>query len=213
MFVDGRSYGPSPAQVDELIQGVHYVTVRTFGFEEVVRPADVGESASEVYVELEESAGALLFTQDEGAIDAELGRPQAGRAIQGMDAYLPVAQVVIARIVDSAGQHRLSLYLYDLRTQFLLGQRDAQISDPEQAGEVASRLAGELYEGVDLSGEIQAPEQGPEFEDEGEVWEKWWFWTAIGVVAVSGVTAAVVLPGALEPEIPAGVRRFGGSIE
>jgi hypothetical protein len=38
------------------------------------------------------------------------------------------------------------------------------------------------------------------------VYEKWWFWTAIGVVVVGGVVAALLIPGGTtKPACPAGV--------
>jgi hypothetical protein len=38
------------------------------------------------------------------------------------------------------------------------------------------------------------------------VYEKWWFWTAIGVVVVGGVVAALLIPGGTtKPTCPAGV--------
>ena len=105
----------------------------------------------------------------------------------------------------------VALYLYDLRTRFLLKQRNATVGEAD-ATERATALVAELYDGVDLSGNVEAPpdERAPVVVPARPLWQQWWFWTAIGVVAVSGVAIGLAVD--TDPEVPQGLTRFTGTI-
>jgi hypothetical protein len=47
-------------------------------------------------------------------------------------------------------------------------------------------MVAQLYEGVDLSGRVEAPDEGPDFGESTPFWKTWWFWTAVGVLVVGG---------------------------
>ncbi|MCA9581224.1 MAG: PEGA domain-containing protein, partial [Myxococcales bacterium] len=82
VFVDGRSYGPSPAIVTGLLPGPHYVTARTLGFLKKEERIEVGKGAVKVaHVDLLPNDRALLLEKDLPRVEQELGQPRAGRAI------------------------------------------------------------------------------------------------------------------------------------
>jgi hypothetical protein len=212
VFVDGRSIGPSPARADGLLVGGHYVTVKLTGYNEYAARAEVfGGSEQRVEYTLDRAANALILEQNLPAIRRELGRERAGDAIRGIFGYLPVNQIVIALVSQAPdGGLTAALYLYDLRTQFLLAQRDAQLQ-AERASDDSQRLVTELYEGVSLAGRVEAPDDDPDFEDDA-IWEQWWFWTAIGAVTVGGAVALIAITSA-EPAVPPDTVQINGVLQ
>ena len=229
VFIDGRSAGPSPAAVESVLQGGHYITVKSPGYLEHVERVLVRRNReTRASIELRPSSSYLLVQQNKPRIRAELGRQQGGRAIRGIDGYLPVNQVVVG-VVEAVAEAppaggdtsaadpvpeswAVALYLYDLRTNFLLAHREARVdAGTDQLTATAKRLAEELYDGVSLEGRVSAPASSNPEGAEEEVWEQWWFWTAIGAAVVSGtVTAIVLAPG--DPEIPEGQIRLQGTV-
>lgn len=212
VFVDGRSIGPSPARADGLLVGGHYVTVKLTGYNEYAARAEVfGGSEQRVEYTLDRAANALILEQNIPAIRRQLGRERAGDAIRGIFGYLPVNQIVIGLVSQTPdGGLTLALYLYDLRTQFLLAQRDAELQ-AERTSDESQRLATELYEGVSLAGRVDAPDDDPDFEDD-PIWEQWWFWTAIGAVTVGGAVALIAITSA-EPAIPPDSVQINGVLQ
>ena len=217
VFIDGRSYGPSPVVAEGLLVGDHYVTLELLGYEKQIQRARVSanEQQSQSY-ELEPSDRALLLHRALPHIRSELGEARAGQYIRGMTSYLFVKQAVIGVVrPGAAGQVDVSLYLYDLRTHFLLAQkRETLPGDPQDAAARVrgAELAQALYHGVDLSGAVAAPDDALIVEPARPLYERWWFWTAVGVVVASGITAAVLISSSGEPEVPEGWTRIDGQV-
>ncbi|MFO0714501.1 MAG: PEGA domain-containing protein [Sandaracinus sp.] len=215
VYIDGRSYGPSPARADDLLVGDHYVTIKMLDRVRLVRRVTAARSGSRVQLDLDPNPRARLVASPEAlaAIAAELGENRAGPNIRSLGTTLGTAQVVVARLVRADGATTLDAYLYDVRTRFLLAHREAAIEDSEEGIEQARLLAVELYQGVDLSGSVAVVEEtGPERRP--EPWEEWWFWTSIGaaVVAVGvgvGVGVGIASQG---PAVPEGWTRIEGTV-
>jgi hypothetical protein len=197
VFVDGRSYGPSPVTILGLLAGDHYVTVKATGYEKVIRRVRVFDTHEETYaLELQPNPRALFLHQQIGDIRAELGQRRAGEHISAMSGYLFTNHVILGVVRPAPGnQLDVTLYLYHQGSKFLLSQQRRTVSADEAGMVMAEELVQELYEGVDLSGTVEAPEQELVVDEPSPVWQQWWFWTAIGVVVVSGVVALSVLPG------------------
>jgi hypothetical protein len=215
IYIDGRSYGPSPARADDLLAGDHYMTIKMLDRVRLVRRVTVARSGSTERLELAPNPRARLIASPEAlaAISADLGEDRAGPNIRSLGTTLGTAQVVVARLVRTEGSTTLDAYLYDVRTRFLLAHREAAIDDAEEGIEQARLLAVELYQGVDLSGTVEVVEEtGP--ERRAEPWEEWWFWTSIGaaVVAVGvgvGVGVGIASQG---PIVPEGWTRIEGTV-
>ena len=215
VYIDGRSYGPSPARADDLLVGDHYVTIKMLDRMRLVRRVTVSRSGGTERLELVPNPRARLVASPEAlaAISAELGEDRAGANIRSLGTTLGTAQVVVARLVRADGATTLDAYLYDVRTRFLLAHREAAIDGAEEGIEQARLLAVELYQGVDLSGTVEVVEEsGP--ERRAEPWEEWWFWTSIGaaVVAVGvgvGVGVGIASQG---PAVPEGWTRIEGTV-
>lgn len=216
IYIDGRSYGPSPARADDLLVGDHYVTIKMLDRVRVVRRVNLGRNGSEVNIELEPNPRALLVSSPEAfaALSAELGEARAGANIRSLGATLGAAQVVIARLDEAPEGATLHVYLYDVRTRFLLAQREATIALGEQGIEQARLLVADLYDGVDLSGAVELVEEANP-ERRAEPWEEWWFWTSIGAAVVAvGVGVGVGVSIASEPPaVPDGWIRIDGVVQ
>lgn len=216
VFIDGRSYGASPVVAEGLLVGDHYVTVKVVGYDKLIRRVTVSPTRQEtVMLELERSERARLLEDELPHIREELGqrRVELASRIARLANVLFVNQIVLGTVEPAPGdQLRVRLYLYDLRTRFLLKQKMATIPGDAAGVVEARRLAVELYEGVDLSGAVEAPEQeeDPLIEQAGPFWQQWWFWAAVGVVAVSGIVAISVID--TDEEIPEGWTRIDGQL-
>ena len=214
VFVDGRSYGPSPVTVLGLLTGEHYVTVKATGYEKVIRRVTVFDTHEESYsIELQPNPRALFLHQQIDDIRAELGERRAGEHISAMSGYLFTNHVILGVVRPAPGnQLDVTLYLYHQGSKFLLSQQRRTVSADEAGMVMAQELVQELYDGVDLSGAVEAPEQELVVDEPAPFWQQWWFWTAIGVVVVSGVVALSVLPGD-QGGVPEGFTRIENQVE
>ena len=213
VFVDGRSLGPSPVRAEGLLIGEHYVTVKALGFlEAVVRATVQPEENGRVDVHLEPAPRALFLSQAIPRVREELGNPRIGEAIQSLESVIPVDQVVLASVDREGRGLAVDVYVYDFRTRFLLAEEHEVAATGPGFADHLERLAHRLYESVDLRGNIVAPEIEVAADDSGDIWEQWWFWTAVGVVLASGaVTVVALMPS--DPEVPAGFTRVSGVVQ
>ena len=194
VYIDGRSYGPSPVRADGLLAGDHYVTIKHLGFEKIIRRATVSRTRSTVRYELAPNERSRLVSSPEAqaAIRAELGQERAGPNLRSLGSTLGATQIIVGVVASTGtGELHVQVWLYDMRTRFLLSTREATLTSDEVGMEQARQLAIELYQGVDRSGAVEAPpeEVAEQHERQPELYEQWWFWTIIGVVAVSGGVA------------------------
>ena len=218
IYVDGRSYGPSPARVDGLLAGGHYVTIKEIGHLERVVRAEVraGRENVETY-ELTPNPRARLIVSEEAQerIRGQLGETRAGPAIRSLGNTLGTAQVIVGVLRPAAGEQvHVQLYLYHVHTRLLQGQLEATVSVDEAGMERMRQLTAELYDGVDLGGGIAAPEDDTEIAGpQPEIWEQWWFWTAAGgglVAIIAGIAIGVHFAG--QENIPPGFLRASGTL-
>lgn len=217
IYVDGRSYGPSPVVVPDLLVGDHYITIKHIAYEKAIVRATVERGGSTASYALAPNERSRLVASPEAlaAIRGELGEERAGSSIRSLGNTLGAAQVVVGVVRPAGDSLHVQLFLYDVRTRFLLGRGELTLTRDEAGMEQARAAAVELYEGVDHTGAIAAP-----IDEEGdgpttrspEVYEQWWFWTAIGVVVVGvavGVGVGVATSG---PGVPDGWTRIETTI-
>lgn len=220
VYIDGRSYGPSPVTAEGLLAGQHYVTIKELGYEKLIARADVRPGRPvQARFQLQRNVRSQLVVSPEAqaALRRELGETRAGDAIRSLGSTLGTTQVIIGVLRPAAGgQVHVELFLYHVHTRLLQAQRELTMTTDEAGMETARRAAVELYRGVDMSGGIEAPRDALGLGDGArtlELHEQWWFWTilATGVAAVAGaVTAGVVVGGA--DTVPGGFLRLQGEI-
>jgi hypothetical protein len=217
IYVDGRSYGPSPARVDGLLVGDHYVTVKHLGYERIIRRATLDGSESTARYELQPNERSQLVASDEfqRVLRGELGEERAGPNLRSLGNTLGAAQVLVG-VVRPIGESQVhvQVWLYDIRTRFLLSSAEGTITEDEAGTVTARQMAVRLYEGVDLAGGIAAPEDGGPGggERQPELWEQWWFWTVVGVVVVAGGVGIGAGVAASGPGVPDGWTRIDGTL-
>lgn len=215
VYVDGRSYGPSPTRADDLLVGDHYVTIKMLDRVRVVRRVSVARTGSSVRIELAPNPRARLVASPEAlaAIASELGESRAGPNLRSLGTTLGAAQVIVARLSRNASRTVLDAYLYDVRTRFLLAHRETEIDSGDAGVEQARLLAVQLYDGVDLSGAVAVVEEAAP-ERRPEPWEEWWFWTSIGAAVIGiGVGVGVGVGLATQsPALPEGWLRLEGTV-
>lgn len=218
IYIDGRSYGPSPATVEGLLVGDHYVTIKHLGYERMIRRATLRAGGSSIArFELSPNERSRLVASEafQRALRGELGEERAGDNLRSLGNTLGAAQVIVGVVRPIGGdQVHVQIWLYDVRTRLLLASREGTLGTDEAGMETARQMAIDLYRGVDLRGAIAAPE-----EDEGllgepspELWEQWWFWTAIGVVVVAGAIGIGVGVATSTPGVPEGWTRLEGPV-
>ncbi len=218
VYIDGRSYGPSPVTAEGLLAGQHYVTVKELGYEKLIARADVRAGrANESTFELEPNARSqLVISADaQAAIRGELGAERAGAAIRSLGNTLGTTQVIVGVLRPAAGdQVHVQLYLYHVHTRLLQNQEEATLTVDEAGMERARQIAIDLYQGVDLSGGIEAPEDIVAASvQQPELYEEWWFWTAIGGAAalVAGIIIGVAVATGSQ-NVPGGFIRWQGEL-
>lgn len=211
VFIDGRSFGPSPISAEGLLPGPHYVTVKAQGRERVMRRVELRarRGIETLRINAPESPRARILEDNVPRIRDELGRDRAGDFIVGIAAYLYVNQVVVGTVRPSRGGYEVDAYLYDLRTRFLLAHRTKTVSTGGDMAAAGTELIRDLYQGVDLSGAVAAPPEAERHHKSTPLYERWWFWSAIGVVVASGVVAAVVASDT-DQSVPDGYTRATG---
>lgn len=215
VYVDGRSYGPSPATIPDLLVGDHYVTLKHIASVKTIRRATVEAQGSSVSYRLTPNERSRLVASPEAqaAIRGELGEERAGSNIRSLGSTLGAAQVIIGVVTPEGAEGvHVQAYLYDMRTRFLLSQREASMTADEAGMEIARQLGVDLYEGVDLSGAVAAPEEAlhDTVERRPELYEEWWFWTVIGVAAVGIGVGVGVGVATSQPGVPDGWTRIDG---
>ncbi len=216
VYVDGRSYGPSPVRVDGLLAGFHYVTVKEVShLKRIVRLEVRGGRETRETVALDENPQAQLVASEavQEHLRGEAGEPRAQRTVQSVGRELGTTQLIVGVLRPAAGDRvHVQLYLYHMVTQHLQAQAEGTVSVDEAGMAQIAELARELYQGVDLEGGIEAPEDDTQIiARQPEVYEQWWFWTAIGggaAVVAAGIIIGVVVAEESAQGPPDGQFRF-----
>ena len=204
VFVDGHQVGTTPATVEGLTVGGHFVTFKKDAFLKLVIKAHVsGKEQQAITGKLEKSKKYLVLQQALENAQAGFGDETAQPAVADLRTALVVDQVIFMKLgrprpdrieVDSA--------MYDLRSRKRLSRVKQLVTASEKGGEREDRVLGtiaqNLYMNVRYDGLLgdPAPEKPPEQKTRAAFYKQWWFWTAVGVAA----TAAVVIPLAALPE-------------
>lgn len=198
VFVDGDYIGVAPLTVPGLATGEHYVTLKKLGYKRGLRVAQVKESGgSPVVGKLQRSEKYLLVEQAIAKVTPQMGQSPIDSVVDNLRETLFLDQTVFMKVRKGGGDEvELSAYLYDLRSRRLLSQQTTKLRAPSgvpQSGALAT-VSDRLYTGVSYDGGLQAPVDAPPPPpaDTRPLYKRWWFWAAVGVIAVGTVTAIAV---------------------
>lgn len=203
VFVDGDFAGVAPTNLNNLSVGEHYVTFKKLGYKRGLRIATVTAGPPiQVLGKLPRAEKYLLVEQAIERVGPKIGQNTLDRVVDNLRETLFLDHAVFLRLQKAGTQSStsedvmLSAYLYDLRSRTLLKQKTQKVHieggvPPDGA---MQQLAEKLYEGIDYDNDLRAPEDAPipVAAPQKPLYKKWWFWTALGVIAAGGASALAV---------------------
>lgn len=203
VFVDGAFAGVTPLVLGDIAAGEHLIRVRRTGFVPTSRVVAVAPDGREPQrFDLERAQGATAWSQIVERLPAEVGLPRAGDALGDLRALLVVDQVVALRVLpaDDQGESVIEAYLYDLRSDQLLGAVDMPVkfTPGTDYGELVATLMQELLAAQERA--LAAAEGGGDDVDSTSFLNTWWFWTGVGAAVLIGGGVGVWL--ALDEDAP-----------
>jgi hypothetical protein len=212
-FVDLMPAGPTPVTVEGLMAGTHVVRVLRPGAAPFVQRVEVGRSGeATVQARLVDRAAAGGLGDE---VEAVRSAYEGGDAHEAPATLAPLARSIGAELVGvlrvqayANDQVTLRLRVYGLNGSEPLFDEEAEASVERGAVErVASLLVGRGLAEADsrrsarppVVGDAGTPDAGVELVDadpgppgDGELYEQWWFWAAVGgAVAITAVSIAV----------------------
>lgn len=194
-YVDGKMVGFTPTTVDDLAEGVHYVTLRRTGSVRRVDPIKVSAKLrAELSAVLEPSSGAPELAEAIALLEDGLGEPIAKASAQAglaqLGELLSVEQAVVLDVQPGDGAYRAYVYAVDggarlAVTDFVVGDRD-----PEEAFAEAGKA---LYRQVAKAKVKPKPTRRRSGKRGPSIFTRWWFWTGVGAIAATAIAVPVVL--------------------
>lgn len=194
----GLSYGMTPVADIELPAGRYMVRLTRPGFASAAAfPEVVGAGTAEVRQTLEANPALIALRQKAEKLIARAtfdtdalppGAVDVATAMQGR--FL----VMLAVTSDGRGHPQVEVQVWNANTNDRLKGLKFDV-DPDGLGYQTAAEAVQAYVSRPAPAVAVAAEAEPEVQPSAgdPVFKKWWFWTAVGVVAVGGgVTAGVV---------------------
>ncbi|MCE9573775.1 MAG: PEGA domain-containing protein [Deltaproteobacteria bacterium] len=205
-YIDGRFVGFTPTTIEALPVGTHYLTVRKYGHQKVVRAVRVSDKRpATAEAELAPSPRADELQQAIATLRAGLGAAQAPAEMQGalgdLSELLGVDQVAVL-VAPRTGDRPYRAYVYNA----LGGQRLAQAElRPDQGDleDALATLATSLYKQVSF--DPPPPPPPPRIARHGRpFWRRGWFWASVGTALAVGVLVPLAIHerGPAEPRCP-----------
>jgi hypothetical protein len=207
-YIDYVARGSTPVTVPSLAGGSHVVRVTRPGGAPFVQSVDIRSGGSdEVTAFLDETETTTeLATALSGLVDADVERAEPGSAIAEVGRILGVEQVGVIRVGrgESEGRVALELLFFDVEH----GRRRLRVHGPvpEAPGAlelgvrqlVSQALAAALR--PRQASEDETPRLPPDLsvqqggdDDDGSIFETWYFWTAIAGVLVAGAAVVTII--------------------
>jgi len=196
VYIDGGFAGVTPLKLGAVPAGEHLVRVRRSGYVPQSRVVAVSpEDTNTQAFTLDRAQGYTAYTQTLERLPSEIGAPRAGTALGDLRALLVVDQVVALRVLpaDESGQSVLEAYLYDLRSDQLLGAVDlpVRLDTGTEYGRVVATLMEELLAAQERA--LVAAQGDDEDGGVASFLNTWWFWTGVGAAVLVGGTVGLVL--------------------
>jgi hypothetical protein len=212
VFVDGVFQGTTPAQIEDVKAGRHYVRIRRQGFVEAGQVIEVaGRRPTAVEASLSPAEGSQVIEELLGQLATQItaGSEETATTVQRLGEELNLEVLFTALIATAESGVTVRLDGWNAMTGQSVSSRNVGpfASDPVSiAGDVqpgASELLDATWTALNTT---QAPiepvvEPQPDIEvrpTRPPIWRRWWFWTAIGAVAVGaglGIGLGVGLSG------------------
>lgn len=211
-FLNGRSIGRTPIDLDGVPAGTHYLTIRKRGYLKLAETVQLSPVKKKVDLEfaLKRSRKYILLEQALTRSWPDFGKMRTTPAMLEIKTLLLIDQIVLVK-PQAPGPDgvRIDACLYDLRTGNLLKRIGATLKKPKYK---AHAFAAALYAGVAYDGSLKDPgtEKPPDHGGPTPIYKRWWFWVSIGA-AVVATTIGIAVPVANRDKgtsIPAGHNPF-----
>ncbi len=202
-----------------LRRGVHFVRVERQGYGRVGVKVDTsrGKTDAKVDLSIKSARKKPLLENLLPGLQTELGQKEAGASTARLQGLLLVDYVVLFRASGPSGKKRVELALYNLVSGQLLNKVSGTVdwdARDKPAKNAVIALARELVS-VELQTLVKVdpgvdPDPRPvNGGEDGGIVTKWWFWTAIGAVVLTGTTVGLVLGLQTDDNAPAGLPEDG----
>jgi PEGA domain len=194
-FLNGRSIGRTPIDLEGVPAGTHYLTIRKRGYLKLAETVQLSPVKKKLDLEyaLKRSRKYVLLEQALNRSWPDFGKGRATPAMQEIKTLLLIDQIVLVRPeVPGKDGVRIEACLYDLRTGNRLKRLGATLKKPRyKAGEFAKAF----YAGVAYDGSLRDPgkEKAPDLGGATPIYKRWWFWVSIGA-AVVATTIGIAVP-------------------
>ncbi len=193
VYVNGSYRGVTPIEVFGLPEGENYVTLRKDGYKKYADTMTVEAEKSTSYeASLAPVFKLELYDDIRRGVKPELGETKAGKAIRTAgDSVFIVNQMVFVTLTPEEDSLRATLFLYDMRSRLLLKKVSGLVDPKAGAGDMEGsirEMVTELFSGVRLDGSVERPEDKIDVDKRGKrpIYNRWWFWTAVGGVVLAG---------------------------
>lgn len=213
VYLDYVARGRTPVTIDGLHDGSHTVRVTRPGATPFVQQVSLRRGNSEqVTAFLEDNAATPGLADSIAALrEHPLEQMEEGDALSRVAVALELDKLGVIQVSPGDGdeQVRLRFVMFDIASgapspalvgpvPTAFGQLESGVQQLVSQGlrvALTPNRQGEDSERIPAQG---GGEQGPGFTQRGterspEIWEEWWFWTAVGGVVVAGVILGVVL--------------------
>jgi len=202
-YVDGRFVGFTPTIVEALPVGVHYVTVRAHGRMRSVSAVKVSDKkAAELEVALDRSPEVQRLDAAIGEVAGGVGGEQASAEEQAaygeLSELLEIQHAVILVAPDAGDTYEAYVYAVEGGTRLASAEVELGERDPEEA---FGELATELYAQISFEPPPPPEEPRPIGPPGKPFYRKWWFWSAVGAVVVTGIALPLYLGRDTTPEL------------
>ncbi len=203
-YVDGRFVGFTPTVVEALPAATHYITVRAHGRMRSVSAVKVSDKrAAELDVKLERSPQVDRLDDAIEELAAGVGEEQASASVQaayGELAELLEVQHAVILVAPDGDDDTYEGYVYAVEggTRLARGAVKLGERDPEEA---FAELERELYDQISFEPPPPPESVKPPGKPGKPFYKKWWFWSAVGAVAVTGVALPLYLGRDTTPEL------------
>lgn len=210
VFVDGEYVGVAPLTTQNLYVGEHYITFKKLGYKRGLRVAQVTPTGGGlVQGKLQRSPKYLLVEQALERVTKSIGGSPLDKVVDNLRETLFLDHAVFIRSQKGKDDNEVQLtgFLYDLRSRGLLAKEVETValtSGLPTAGTLTG-LAERLYAKVDYEGGPTPPADiAPPVATSTPLYKRWWFWTALGVIAAGGASALAVGLTSRTPSCPDG---------
>lgn len=191
-YVDGRFVGFTPTVAEGLTQGAHYVTFLKLGYSRaIVRSTVSGKVQQKVAADLVRSEGADDVAELVASAARSLGESRAPPQVAGLVDVFDIRHALFLRAPEpGADESTHEIFLYDTKTRTLIARASARTTDDKSIEEVFPELVRAVYAQVSFEPAKRKKRKPKKVASTKPFYERWWFWTGVGVVAAGGAAAA-----------------------